>query len=99
VRWARALGEALRGDGIELYFGQLASHVGVDDGEHVVSFADGKQLREDRLLLATGRRPRVEGIGLETVGVEANPHGIAVDAHMSAGEGVWAIGESAASGR
>jgi dihydrolipoamide dehydrogenase len=45
------------------------------------------------LLVATGRRPRVEGIGLETVGVEADPHGIPVDEHMRAGERLWAIGD------
>jgi pyruvate/2-oxoglutarate dehydrogenase complex dihydrolipoamide dehydrogenase (E3) component len=96
-REPRALGEALahalRSDGIELHFGQRASNVGFDDGEYIVSFPGGEQLRGDRLLLATGRRPRVNGIGLEAVGVEANPHGIAVDADMSAGEGVWAIGD------
>ena len=51
------------------------------------------ELRGDRLLVATGRRPRVEGIGLETVGVEANPHGIHVDDHLRAGERLWAIGD------
>jgi dihydrolipoamide dehydrogenase len=88
-----ALGKVLRSEGIELHFGQHASNVGFDNGEYVVSFPDGNQLRGDRLLLATGRRPRVSGIGLEAIGVEANPHGIAVDAQMSAGEGVWAIGD------
>jgi pyruvate/2-oxoglutarate dehydrogenase complex dihydrolipoamide dehydrogenase (E3) component len=93
IALGEALGDALRADGIELHFGQHASGVGMDDGEYLVSFPDGKQLRGDRLLLATGRRPRVQGIGLDTVGVDANPHGITVDAHMSAGEGVWAIGD------
>jgi pyruvate/2-oxoglutarate dehydrogenase complex dihydrolipoamide dehydrogenase (E3) component len=88
-----ALGVALRADGVELHFGQLASQVAVEAGEYVVSFPDGKELRGDRLLLATGRRPRVEGIGLETVGVQASAHGIAVDGQMSAGENVWAIGD------
>ena len=40
----------------------------------------GREARGDRLLVATGRRPRVEGIGLETVGVTPDPRGIAVDA-------------------
>jgi pyruvate/2-oxoglutarate dehydrogenase complex dihydrolipoamide dehydrogenase (E3) component len=88
-----ALGDALRSEGIELRFGQHASEVGFDDGEYVVSFPDGNQLRGDRLLLATGRRPRIKGIGLEAIGVEANPNGITVDAQMSAGENVWAIGD------
>ena len=40
-------------------------------------------LRGDRLLVATGRRPRVEGIGLENVGIEPGKRGIEVDARMS----------------
>jgi pyruvate/2-oxoglutarate dehydrogenase complex dihydrolipoamide dehydrogenase (E3) component len=47
--------------------------------------------RGDRLLVATGRRPRVDGIGLETVGIEADRHGVPVDAHLRAGERLWAI--------
>jgi dihydrolipoamide dehydrogenase len=35
----------------------------------------------------------VEGIGLETVGVTAGPHGIQVDEHLRAGERIWAIGD------
>jgi pyruvate/2-oxoglutarate dehydrogenase complex dihydrolipoamide dehydrogenase (E3) component len=47
----------------------------------------------DRLLVATGRRPRVRGLGLESVGVEADAHGVPVDAHLRAAEGLWAIGD------
>jgi dihydrolipoamide dehydrogenase len=43
--------------------------------------------------VATGRRARVEGIGLETVGVQAGPHGIPVDAHLRVGERLWAVGD------
>ena len=43
--------------------------------------------------MSTGRRPRVEGIGLETVGIEADPHGIRVDEYLRAGEKIWAIGD------
>ena len=43
--------------------------------------------------MATGRRPRVKGIGLETVGVEPDAHGIPVDAHLRAAEHLWAIGD------
>ena len=51
------------------------------------------ELRGDRLLVATGRRPRVHGIGLETVGIEPDPHGLPVDEHLRAGERLWAIGD------
>jgi pyruvate/2-oxoglutarate dehydrogenase complex dihydrolipoamide dehydrogenase (E3) component len=89
-----ALGVALAADGVELHFGQHASAARLQDGEYVLSFADGSELRADRLLVATGRRPRVDGIGLETLGIEPGPRGIEVDARMSAGAGLWAIGDA-----
>jgi dihydrolipoamide dehydrogenase len=88
-----ALGEALRRDGIEVMLGMHASAARREGDEYVLQFDRGSELRGDRLLVATGRRPRVEGIGLETVGVEADPHGIRVDAHLRAGERLWAIGD------
>jgi dihydrolipoamide dehydrogenase len=59
----------------------------------VLELADGGELRGDRLLVATGRRPRVEGLGLESVGIEPDAQGIPVDAHHRAGKRLWAIGD------
>jgi pyruvate/2-oxoglutarate dehydrogenase complex dihydrolipoamide dehydrogenase (E3) component len=87
------LSEALRADGIELVLGMHATAARRDGDDFVLEFDGRPELRGDRLLVATGRRPRVEGIGLETVGVEANPRGIKVDDHMRAGERLWAIGD------
>jgi pyruvate/2-oxoglutarate dehydrogenase complex dihydrolipoamide dehydrogenase (E3) component len=88
-----ALGEALRRDGIELMLGMHATAARREGDEYVLALDGGTELRGDRLLVATGRRPRVEGIGLETVGVTADPHGIPVDEHLRAGERLWAIGD------
>ncbi|HEY3766545.1 MAG TPA: NAD(P)/FAD-dependent oxidoreductase [Gaiellales bacterium] len=88
-----ALGEVLRRDGVELVLGAEASAARRDGDDYVLALADGRELRGDRLLAATGRRPRVADIGLETVGVEADHRGIPVDAHLRAGEGLWAIGD------
>jgi pyruvate/2-oxoglutarate dehydrogenase complex dihydrolipoamide dehydrogenase (E3) component len=88
-----ALGEALRADGIRLMLGMHATAARREGDEYVLEFDGRPELRGDRLLVATGRRPRVDGIGLETVGVEASPHGIQVDDHMRAGERLWAIGD------
>ena len=88
-----ALGEALRRDGIELVLGVRASAVAHEGDEFVVQLDSGAEVRGERLLVATGRRPRVQGIGLETVGVEPNPHGIKVDEYLRAGERLWAIGD------
>jgi dihydrolipoamide dehydrogenase len=46
-----------------------------------------------RLLVATGRRPRVQAIGLETVGVTADPRGLPVDSRLRAAEGLWGVGD------
>jgi dihydrolipoamide dehydrogenase len=59
----------------------------------VLALGDGREQRGDHLLVATGRRPRVVGIGLETVGIEPDARGIPVDGHMRAGERLWAIGD------
>ena len=88
-----ALGEALRRDGIELALGRHAVAARRDGEEFVLAFDGGDELRGDRLLVATGRRPRVHGIGLETVGIEPDPHGLRVDEHLRAGERLWAIGD------
>ncbi|MFE4368590.1 dihydrolipoyl dehydrogenase family protein [Streptomyces sp. NPDC056835] len=88
-----ALGKALRRDGIELVLGTHATEAHRDGEDYVLGLDDGRELRGDRLLVATGRRPRVEGIGLETVGVTADRRGIPVDARMRAGERLWAIGD------
>ena len=53
----------------------------------------GQVLRGDRLLVATGRRPRVQELGLETVGVEPDMRGVPVDPHLRAAERLWAIGD------
>jgi dihydrolipoamide dehydrogenase len=88
-----ALGDALRSDGIDLVLGANAIAVRRDGGDYVLDIDDGRELRTDRLLVAAGRRPRVHRIGLESMGIEADEHGIAVDERLSAGDGLWAIGD------
>jgi pyruvate/2-oxoglutarate dehydrogenase complex dihydrolipoamide dehydrogenase (E3) component len=90
-----ALAEVLRGEGIELALGVQAASARHEGEEFVLGLDDGRELRGDRLLVATGRRPRVDGIGLETIGVEANPRGVPVDERLRVSEGVWAIGDIA----
>ncbi|HWI06061.1 MAG TPA: NAD(P)/FAD-dependent oxidoreductase [Solirubrobacteraceae bacterium] len=88
-----ALGAALTSEGIELWLGQRATAARFDDGEYVLELPEGGELRGDRLLVATGRRPRVQDIGLDSVGVEPRAGAIAIDARMRAADGLWAIGD------
>jgi pyruvate/2-oxoglutarate dehydrogenase complex dihydrolipoamide dehydrogenase (E3) component len=88
-----ALADALHNDGLEVLLGVEATAARREAQDYVLQLGDGRELRGDRLLVATGRRPRVHGIGLETVGIEPDPHGIPVNAQMRAGERLWAIGD------
>jgi pyruvate/2-oxoglutarate dehydrogenase complex dihydrolipoamide dehydrogenase (E3) component len=88
-----ALGEVLRRDGIELALGVHATLARLDGEDYVLEIDDGSELRGDRLLVATGRRPRVDDLSLETVGVAADGYGIPVDTRLRAGERLWAIGD------
>jgi pyruvate/2-oxoglutarate dehydrogenase complex dihydrolipoamide dehydrogenase (E3) component len=90
-----ALAEALEQEGIELRLGQEAAAAAKRGDGFALSFEDGSELRGERLLVATGRRPRVEGIGLESVGIDPDDASkrIEVDDRMRAGDGVWAVGD------
>ena len=89
-----ALGEALRGDGIDLALGVHATEASRAGDDYVLKLDDGRELLGDRLLVATGRRPRVNDLGLETVGVAATSHGIPVDARLRVADRLWAIGDA-----
>jgi len=84
-----AIAAALSADGIELHLGRHAAAARRDGDEFALELADGTELRGDRLLVATGRRPRTTGIGLETVGLDR----VEVGARMRVREGLWAIGD------
>jgi pyruvate/2-oxoglutarate dehydrogenase complex dihydrolipoamide dehydrogenase (E3) component len=88
-----AVGVALARDGIDLRLGRSVTAARLDGAEYVLELTDGTQVRGDRVLVATGRRPRVEGIGLESVGIAADPRGVPVDDRMCAGDGLWAVGD------
>jgi pyruvate/2-oxoglutarate dehydrogenase complex dihydrolipoamide dehydrogenase (E3) component len=94
---AKPLGEALaqilREEGIELYLDATAAAARREGEEYILELDDGNKLSGDRLLVATGRRPRIENLGLETVGVEVNGHGVPVDSRLRVAERLWAVGD------
>ena len=87
------LGQILEDDGVELVLGKRAVGVRVEGGEKVVDLDDGGGARGVEVVIATGRRPRTQDIGLETVGVEPSPRGVAIDERCRAADGVWAVGD------
>lgn len=79
--------EALREDGVDIRLNARAESV----TSNTVLLADGSEVPFDRLLLATGRKPNVDG--LEPLKLEISRRGIEVDERMRATENVWALGD------
>ncbi|NYG08015.1 dihydrolipoamide dehydrogenase [Phycicoccus badiiscoriae] len=74
---AEAVTEALRRDGVELLLetkAQSVSRLG-PSGEVTVELSTGDRLTADELLVAIGRTPATEGLGVESVGGELNEAG------------------------
>ena len=84
------LAELFREEGIEVRVG-----VGIERVEPGVQIhlSDGTTLDAERLLVATGRRPNVERLGLEELGLKISGRGVEVDERMRAADNVWAIGD------
>ena len=81
---------AFEAEGIDVRLGARVERV--EPGVRVL-LAGGDVLEAERLLVAAGRRPNVEGFGFERLGLEITRRGIAVDDRLSAADGVWAIGD------
>jgi pyruvate/2-oxoglutarate dehydrogenase complex dihydrolipoamide dehydrogenase (E3) component len=90
----RLIGQQLEADGIRLELGRQVTQVRVENGERAVVLDDGSELRSEALVVAAGRRPRVAGLGLESVGIEPGAHGIPIDDSCRAAKDVWAIGDA-----
>ena len=84
------LGEHFGEEGIDVRLG-----VGVDRVEPGIRLhlSDGTTVESERLLVATGRRPNVERLGLDELGVKVSQRGVEVDERLRAAQNVWAIGD------
>ena len=87
------LAERLRDDGIELRTGEQVERVERSGSHACLRLGSGKTVEAERILVATGRRPNVEGFGLESLGLELTRRGITVDDRLRAGADVWAVGD------
>lgn len=81
--------------GLEFKLGVRVTAARAEGDRAVVEYEGGEPIPCDRVLVAVGRAPMTEGLGLETVGIEIDPKGrIPVDGHYrTKAEGVFAIGD------
>jgi len=86
----RLLAELFGEEGVDVRIG-----VGIERAEPgiMLHLSDGSTLETERLLVATGRRPNVERLGLDELGLEISGRGIEVDERLRAAQDVWAIGD------
>jgi pyruvate/2-oxoglutarate dehydrogenase complex dihydrolipoamide dehydrogenase (E3) component len=82
------LKKVFEAEGIDVRVGAKAERIRYDDG-----FVVNDDLRAEKLLVAIGRRTNLQGLGLETVGLDENQRFIEVDDRLRAGEGLWAVGD------
>ncbi|HUJ04757.1 MAG TPA: NAD(P)/FAD-dependent oxidoreductase [Streptosporangiaceae bacterium] len=87
------LAKVFAGQGIVVRTGSAARQVGHDGAAFAVTLEGGDLLRAERLLVATGRRVDLAGIGVGAVGIDEKARTIPVDDKMRAAPGVWAIGD------
>ena len=85
----------LEEDGIDVRVGVEAVRLSPAANGLTAHLSSGEEIAAARLLVAIGRRPNVEGFGLELLGLELGERGISVDERLRAGKGVWAVGDVA----
>lgn len=88
---------ALRSDGVAIRIGVTIDRITQDEGGGVsIVLASGERMDGSHLLVATGRTPVVEGLGLDAAGIQADASGIRVDRGLkTANRRVYAIGDCA----
>ncbi len=87
------LRERFEDEGIDVRLGVRAERVEQSGDGSRVHLSDGGAVEAERILVATGRRPNVHGLGLEQLRVEVSERGITVDERLRAADGVWAVGD------
>jgi mercuric reductase len=96
---ARELQASLEGEGIPVLLGTFVQSVARDGGGLVATLAprEGggtREIRAERILLASGRKPNVEELALDRAGVELGRLGVVVDGRLRTSvPGIWAAGD------
>jgi pyruvate/2-oxoglutarate dehydrogenase complex dihydrolipoamide dehydrogenase (E3) component len=90
---AALLAQVFRREAIEVRTGIAARRVSHGDGGFQVTLDGGEVLTAAQLLVATGRRSDLAGLGVGAVGIDEQAKTIPVDDRMRAAPGVWALGD------
>jgi pyruvate/2-oxoglutarate dehydrogenase complex dihydrolipoamide dehydrogenase (E3) component len=93
----RDAGDLLAGlldeEGVEIHLNARATSVERTNGGIRLELRGEKPIEAANILISTGRKPNVEGLGLENIDVKVGRQGIEVDDRLSADDHVWAAGD------
>ena len=89
------LAQEMRKSGVDLRFETNVTEIRKTAGGYEVDLTEGGRVEVDAVLFALGRKPNLEGLGLENTAVEVTSHGtVAVDAHFCTAEpSIYALGD------
>jgi pyruvate/2-oxoglutarate dehydrogenase complex dihydrolipoamide dehydrogenase (E3) component len=87
------LAKTFEAEGIAVRLGAKAARVEKAADGIRVTLGDGSTVEGERILVATGRRADVKGVGLPSVGVPEDARTVSVDDRCRVTDGVWAIGD------
>lgn len=91
------LKDYLQDEGIEIYTNAKILEIENDGNDKVIKVLhnnDESTFKAEHILIATGRKPNTNNLGLEEIGINLGKKGqIIVDEFMKAGENIWAAGD------
>jgi dihydrolipoamide dehydrogenase len=92
---SKVAARAFKKQGIDVHVGTFVKDVKVTEKSCTFTHGEDLEAEVDYFVIATGRGPDVEGLGLDTAGIELDENGqVKVDGAMRTSKtGVWAIGD------
>lgn len=90
------IAERLRREGVDLHVDVDVERVTVEEGSKLLHAGDGRSWRAQEIMVAAGRTPNVDGLGLDEVGVEVGKSGIRTDNRLRTNvSSIYAAGDVA----
>ncbi len=89
---AELIAEVFRSEGIAVHVDAAASNVSHDGSNFTIAYGD-TETRAEKLLVATGRSPRINEVGLDTIGVDHSGKSVDIDDRCRVNDWLWAIGD------
>ncbi len=90
---SEVLAAAFAAEGIVVQAGRPVTSVEAGGEGVIAHLEDGSELTAEHLLVATGRKVELAGLGLEAAGIDGSGPFIEVDDRLRAADGIWAIGD------